>query len=71
MSAEISPLDSLQYCTPSDAWNRLAEFLGVLRLQFPTGGVLQRAKSLHLMHVVSFWDALILAACLDSDIDIF
>ncbi len=65
-SRKLSP----QGFTPSDAWNRLMEFLGVLRLQLPTAGVLQRAKSLHVTHLVSLWDALILAACLDSGIDI-
>ncbi len=30
--------------------------------------VLDRAKHLHLTHNVSFWDAMILAACLDADV---
>ena len=52
--------------TPADAWSRLSEFLDVCPLVTPAGSaVLQRAKSLHLARQVSFWDAMILAACLD------
>ncbi len=55
--------------TAGDAWARLSEFLGVCRLVTPTGAtVLERAKSLHLAHHVSFWDAMILAACLDTGV---
>lgn len=32
----------------------------------PSAGVLERAKTLHLSHNVSFWDATILAACLEA-----
>lgn len=61
---------SSQGFTASDAWSRLTEFLGVLRLALPASGVLQHARSLHLAHGVSFWDAMILAACLDSGIEV-
>lgn len=55
--------------TPADAWARLSEFLDVFPLVPPAGtGVLQRAKSLHLARQVSFWDAMILAACLDAGV---
>lgn len=54
----------------ADAWNRLTDFLGVLRLVLPTGGVLHHARSLHLTHSVSFWDAMILAACVDSAVEV-
>ena len=59
--------------TAADAWARLSEFLGVCSLVTPTGAaVLERAKSLHLTQHVSFWDAMILAACLDAGIgDLF
>lgn len=52
--------------TPTDAWNRLTDFLGVFRLVLPSADVFPRAQDLHLNHSVSFWDALIVAACLES-----
>jgi predicted nucleic acid-binding protein len=55
--------------TPSDAWERLTDYLGVFHLLLPSAGVLPRARELHLQHGVSFWDALIVAACLDAGID--
>jgi predicted nucleic acid-binding protein len=61
---------SAQGFTASNAWSRLAEFIGVLRLVLPTETVLQRAKELHLTHSVSFWDAMILAACLEANVDV-
>lgn len=55
--------------TATDAWARLSEFLDVCPLVMPTGStVLDRAKNLHLTHHVSFWDAIILAACLDAGV---
>ena len=56
--------------TPKDAWNRLTEFLGVFPLVLPTPDGLSRARSLHLTHGVSFWDALIVAACLEGGVDL-
>jgi predicted nucleic acid-binding protein len=60
---------SAQGFTASDAWNRLAELLAVLPLVLPTLGVLKRGQTLHTMHGVSFWDALILAACADAGVE--
>ncbi len=53
-----------------DAWNRLSEFLDVLHLILPTAGVLERARTLHISRKVAFWDALILAACLEAGVEI-
>jgi predicted nucleic acid-binding protein len=61
---------SAQGFTASDAWSRLAEFLALLRLILPTAGVLERARSLHATHGVSFWDALILSACAEAGVEI-
>ena len=61
---------STQGFSASDAWSRLAEFLGVFRLVLPSEGVLNRAKGLHVSHKVSFWDAMILAACLEVGVEI-
>jgi predicted nucleic acid-binding protein len=54
---------SAQGFTGSDAWNRLAEFQAVFPLVLPSVDALQRARQLHLSSGVSFWDAMILAAC--------
>ena len=54
----------------SEAWSRLEEFCGVFRLVFPTAGVLNRARPLHSAHGVSFWDAMILAACLEAGVEV-
>jgi predicted nucleic acid-binding protein len=62
---------SAQGFTAAHAWSRLSEFVGVLRLALPTAGILERARTLHLTHGVSFWDATILAACIEADVDVF
>jgi predicted nucleic acid-binding protein len=56
--------------TATQAWARLAEFLEICSLVVPGAAVLERAKDLHLRHSVSFWDAMILAACLDAGVDL-
>ncbi|MBI2836817.1 MAG: PIN domain-containing protein [Acidobacteria bacterium] len=56
--------------TAADAWARLGEFLGVFRMVLPNSAVLDRARSLHLDHSTSFWDAMILAACIEAGVDI-
>ena len=40
-------------------------------LELPTEGNLTRAKGLHLTRGASFWDALILAACVEAGVEIF
>jgi len=55
--------------TAADAWARLSEFLNVCPLVMPKDRtVLDRAKDLHLGRHVSFWDAMIQAACLDAGV---
>lgn len=54
--------------TPEDAWARLADFRELFRLVVPSPAVLPLAQDLHLMHSVSFWDALVVAACLDEGV---
>jgi predicted nucleic acid-binding protein len=61
---------STQGFSASDAWSRLDEFLGLFRLVLPSEGVLNRAQGLHVSHKVSFWDAMILAACLEVGVEI-
>jgi len=60
---------SRQGFTAADAWARLSEFLDVCSLVIPTGKiVLDGAKNRQLVYNVSFWDAMILAACLDAGV---
>ena len=54
--------------TPSDAWARLREFMGVLQLVLPSSKVLDHARSLQLDQGLGFWDAMIIAACLDCGV---
>jgi predicted nucleic acid-binding protein len=61
---------SAQGFTALDAWNRLTELLALLRLILPTAGVLERGRALHATHGVSFWDAMILAACAEAGVEI-
>ena len=56
--------------TVSDAWSRLADFLNLFPLVLPTSGVLALGEQFHATHRVSFWDALILAACIEAGVDI-
>jgi predicted nucleic acid-binding protein len=54
--------------SPADAWLRLAELLDLFPLILPMDAVLQRARQMHLNEQRSFWDAMILAACLESGV---
>ena len=47
------------------AWARLDEFADVLRLVVPSAKVLDYARLLHRDRHVSFWDAMIIGACMD------
>lgn len=55
--------------TTQDAWKRLGEFMDVFPLIPPTAKFLGRAQNLHLLHSISFWDSLILAACVEADVE--
>jgi predicted nucleic acid-binding protein len=57
--------------TAADAWNRLTEFLALFPLVVPRPGVLERGQKLHVTHGVSFWHALILAACAEAGVTTF
>lgn len=61
---------SKQGFTPTQAWNRLAEFEDLLPLVLPTAANLTHARKLHVSHAVSLWDALILAACVGAGVDV-
>lgn len=64
----LSASRKLEGFTAGDAWKRLAELLEAFPLVTPTPGVLQRARSLHLEFHWSYWDALIVGACLDAGV---
>jgi predicted nucleic acid-binding protein len=51
--------------TEGQAWARLAEFLELLPLRLPTPGILEKARLMHVQQQWSYWDALLVAACLE------
>src|SRR5437016_10270356 len=51
--------------TPAHAWSRLREFMDVLPLMLPSSKVFEYARPLHRDQGVSFWDAMIIGACID------
>ena len=61
---------SKQGFTSTEAWNRLAEFRDLFPLVLPSATNLSHAWELHVVHGVSLWDALILAACLEARVDV-
>jgi predicted nucleic acid-binding protein len=61
---------SKQGFTPTQAWSRLAEFRELFPLVLPTAANLTHARELHVLHSVSLWDALILAACVEAGVDV-
>ena len=54
--------------TIADAWNRLADYLALFPLIQPSAGTLERARILHTGDGRSFWDAMIVAACLECGV---
>ncbi len=54
--------------TPAHAWARLREFMGILPLIVPSPNVLDHAQALHRDQGISFWDAMIIGACLDCGV---
>ena len=62
---------ALQGFSPEDAWRRLGEFLSLFPLVTPPSQVLARARELHLSQGWSFWDAMIVGACLESHSIVF
>jgi len=65
-SRKLSP----QGFTADHAWNRLGELVELFPLVLPTRAMFDRARLLHLQDGRSFWDALIVAACLESGVTI-
>lgn len=51
-----------------EAWTRLSELMALFPLILPTANALTRARQLQLDQRVAFWDAMLIAACLDSGV---
>jgi predicted nucleic acid-binding protein len=60
---------SSQGFKPEQAWARLQEFMGVLRLVVPSRAVFDRARPPHQDQGFSFWDAMIIGACIDTGVE--
>lgn len=54
--------------TSADAWARLRDFMDLLQLIVPSPTVFDHAQSLHQGKGLSFWDAMIIGACIDSGV---
>jgi len=59
---------SEQGFTTTDAWRRLGELMRSFPLILPNPAVLARARTLHMEHQWSFWDAMIVSACLEAGV---
>ncbi|NOS99876.1 MAG: nucleic-acid-binding protein, contains PIN domain protein [Phycisphaerales bacterium] len=53
---------------PVQAWNLLAQFVETYGLIVPSPTVLQRARVLHVEQQWSFWDAMLVGACLEAGV---
>ena len=54
--------------TKAAAWDFLAQYLATYRLVIPTSPVLKSARTLHVEQQYSFWDAMIVGACLEAGV---
>lgn len=60
-------LTSVGY-TQAQAWRELEQLRVIWRLILPSENVFVRAESLTATHNLSFWDAMIIAACVEGGI---
>jgi predicted nucleic acid-binding protein len=54
--------------TEIDAWQSLAGLMRLFPLVLPNSQMLTRARVLHVDHRCSFWDAMLLSACLEGGV---
>lgn len=54
--------------TPSDAWNRLSDYLDIFPLVISTENTLQQARDPHLEQRLSYWGAMVVSACLTAGV---
>jgi len=59
---------SRQGFTLQDAWYRLDDFLDLFPLVLPSHDTLKHARALTMGEQSSFWDSMIVAACLDCGV---
>jgi predicted nucleic acid-binding protein len=59
---------AVQGFTPAHAWARLNEFRDVLQFVLPTPKIFEYARTLHQEKAFSFWDAMIVGACMDCGV---
>lgn len=60
-------LTSVGY-TQTQAWRELERLRGLWKLIVPSENVFARAESLTNVHNISFWDAMIVAACMEGGV---
>lgn len=60
-------LTSVGY-TQTQAWTELERLRGLWKLIVPSENVFVRAKSLTTVNSISFWDAMIVAACMEGGV---
>ena len=54
--------------TTQEAWDQLSYYCARFQLVTPSASVLERARVLHLEQQWSFWDAMMVSACLDAGV---
>ena len=54
--------------TAAHACQRLAEFLALFPLIMPAAAVLERARELHVHQKWTFWDAMLVSACIEAGV---
>ena len=54
--------------TSAQAWARLRDFMDLFQLVVPSQAVFDHAQSLHQVQGLSFWDAMIIGACIESGV---
>jgi len=54
--------------TTAEAWDQLAHHLRSFPLVLPTSSILEHAQQLHVEQQWSFWDAMIVGACLEAGV---
>jgi predicted nucleic acid-binding protein len=54
--------------TQAQAWRELEQLRGLWKLVLPSENVFMRAETLTAAHNLSFWDAMIVAACMEGGV---
>jgi len=54
--------------TQAQAWRELKDLRGLWKVIVPSENVLSRAEQLTATHNLSFWDSMIIAACMEGGV---